>query len=263
MIIGDAGYGAVYFIVTFLAQLKFGRKMKDKKVFFLFYLFSSCAIIWGSLTGTFFGQQWIIAKGFSPLVPLLNEAKFVMSFCFLLGAVQLSLAHVWQAISKLPSFKALQDIGFICLLWAGFFLAKMFIVGDPFPHFGKWLIWAGVLLVIFFSNPQKNIAKGVAEGLGVLALGAMGNFGDVVSYIRLFAVGLAGVAVADSVNNLAAGAAGSALAQAAIVAVGHTINIVLGPISVLVHGVRLNVLEFSLLHGNVTWSGLAYKPLKE
>ncbi|MCU0666326.1 MAG: hypothetical protein MUF05_04450 [Candidatus Omnitrophica bacterium] len=262
MIIGDAGYGAVYFLLTLFAQRKLGKKAKDKTVFFLFYLFSSCAIIWGLLTGTVFGQAWYVEKGFKALVPALNEAKFLMAFCFLLGAVQLSIAHLWQAIAKAPSLKALADIGFICLLWAGFFLAKMFILGDNFPGFGAWFIWSGALLIVFFSSPQKNILKGLAEGLGALALGAMGNFGDVVSYIRLFAVGLAAVAVADSVNMLAQGVGNNFIAQAAILFAGHTINIVLGPVSVLVHGVRLNILEFSLLHGNVTWSGTAYKPLK-
>lgn len=262
MIIGDAGYGIVYFLLTFVSQCKFGARVKDKNVFFLFYLFSSCAVIWGLLTGTVFGQQWYLAKGFRAFVPLLNETKVIMAFCFFLGGLQLSLAHGWQVLTKLPSLDALADIGFICLLWAGFFLAKMFILGDVFPFFGKWLIWTGVLLIIFFSNPQKNILKAVLKGIGVLALGIMGNFGDVVSYIRLFAVGLAGVAVADAVNSLAAGAGNNILAQAIILFIGHTINIVLGPISVLVHGIRLNLLEFSLLHGNVTWSGLAYRPLK-
>ncbi|MFH0790758.1 MAG: hypothetical protein V2A64_03920 [Candidatus Omnitrophota bacterium] len=262
MIIGDAGYGAVYFLLVFLSLRKFGNKAKDKTVFFLFFLFSSCSIIWGLLTGTVFGQQWYFAKGFKPFLPILNETKFLMAFCFFLGAFQLSLAHGWQALIKLPSLKALADAGFICLLWAGFFLAKMFILGDIFPIFGKWLIWAGILLIIFFSNPQKNVFRGIMEGIGIIALGLMGNFGDVVSYIRLFAVGLAGVAVADAVNTLAAGAGNNVAAQIIILFIGHTINIVLGPISVLVHGIRLNILEFSLLHGNITWSGLAYKPLK-
>lgn len=262
MIIGDAGYGAVYFALTFLAQQKLGKKIKDKTVFFLFYLFSFCAIIWGLLTGTVFGQQWYLAAGFKALLPALNDSKAIMAFCFFLGAVQLSLGHGWQALAKMPSVAALADIGFIFLLWVGFFLAKMFILGEAFPVIGQWLGWAGIILIILFVSPQKNILKGIGAGLGTLALGIMGNFGDVVSYIRLFAVGLAGVAVADSVNMLAAGA-GNIVAQALILFFGHSINIILGPMSVLVHGIRLNVLEFSLLHANVTWSGLTYKPLKE
>ncbi|MEK6727132.1 MAG: hypothetical protein AABY28_00460 [Candidatus Omnitrophota bacterium] len=263
MIIGDAGYGAVYFTLTFLAKRKLAGKVKDKTVFFLFYLFSSCAMMWGLLSGTVFGQQWYVAKGFKALAPALNDTKFLMAFCFLLGAVQLSLAHGWQALKKIPSLTALADIGFICLIWLGFLLSKMFILGDAFPIIGKWLAWAGVTLIIFFVNPQKNFFKSIGAGLGTLALNAIGNFGDIVSYIRLFAVGLAGVAVADSVNTLAATAAGNIIAQTLILFIGHSINIILGPMSVLVHGIRLNVLEFSLLHGNVTWSGVAYKPLKE
>jgi V/A-type H+/Na+-transporting ATPase subunit I len=125
MIIGDAGYGAIYFTLTFLAYCKYKHKVKDHRAFFLFYLFSFCAIIWGILTGTVFGQQWYAASGFKALAPALNNTKFLMAFCFFLGATQLSLAHGWQALSKLPALTALADIGFICLLWVGFFLAKM------------------------------------------------------------------------------------------------------------------------------------------
>lgn len=261
MIIGDAGYGAVYCGLTFLAQRKLGPKAKDKTVFLLFYLFSSCAVFWGLLTGTVFGQKWYLEAGFNALAPALNNTKTIMAFCFFLGALQLSLGHGWQALAKWPSLSWLADIGFICLLWVGFFLAKMFILGDAFPAIGAKLVWIGIALIVFFVSPSKNILKTVGNGLATLALGIMGNFGDVVSYIRLFAVGLAGVAVADSVNTLAAGA-GNIVAQMLILFVGHSINIILGPMSVLVHGIRLNVLEFSLLHGNVTWSGTAYKPLK-
>jgi V/A-type H+-transporting ATPase subunit I len=89
----------------------------------------------------------------------------------------------------------------------------------------------------------------------------MNNFTDVVSYVRLFAVGLAGIAISDTVNMLAAGF-GPGVISVLIIFLGHTINIVLGPLSVLVHGIRLNVLEFSG-HAGLSWSGIAYKPLKD
>ena len=91
----------------------------------------------------------------------------------------------------------------------------------------------------------------------------MNNFTDVVSYVRLFAVGLAGVAIADAFNVMAFGSAakgiGAIIGGVLILIAGHTLNFVLGPMSVLVHGVRLNVLEFCS-HANVSWSGFAYKP---
>ena len=262
MIIGDAGYGMIYFCLTFLAQYKWGKKAKDKSVFFLFYLFSFCAIIWGLLTGTVFGQEWYFARGFKALLPILNDAKFLQAFCFFLGAFHLTLAHSWQAALKFPSLKALADIGWICVLWAAFFMARLLILGDSFPPFGKWLIITGITLVIFFTAPQKNILKTLGGGLATVALSLMNNFTDVVSYIRLFAVGLAGVAIANTVNTLAGEAGDNIVAKVLIIFIGHTINIILGPMSVLVHGIRLNVLEFSG-HANITWSGLAYKPLRE
>ncbi len=261
IIIGDAGYGLVYFLLTFLIHRKIGKKA-DSTVFYLFYVLSSCAVGWGILTGTFFGQAWLVKIGIRPLVPAFGDIKFFQSFCFLLGTLHLSLAHSWKAILKLPSLAALSDMGWIFILWAAFFLAKTLILGDAFPLFGKWFIISGIAFVIFFTQPQKNIIKTVFAGLGALALSLVNSFTDVVSYIRLFAVGLAGIAIADTVNMLAQGTGNNIIAAIPIALIGHSVNIILGPVSVLVHGVRLNVLEFSG-HVGVTWSGRTYKPLRE
>jgi V/A-type H+-transporting ATPase subunit I len=256
----------VYGVIALLLQKKARQKNQDTNIFFLFYILSGCAIIWGLLTGTFFGQEWFLKAGYKPLIPALSDARNVQRFCFFLGALHLSIAHAWRLVLKMPSLSALADVGWIGIIWAAFFVARMLILGDPYPFFGKWLIIAGVSLVILFTNPQKNILKTVAEGLGTLALSLMNSFTDVVSYIRLFAVGLAGVKIADAFNAMATMIGWGnmfAIAAAALVAViGNAMGIILGPVSVLVHGVRLNVLEFSG-HANVSWSGLGYKPLKE
>jgi V/A-type H+-transporting ATPase subunit I len=264
MLIGDAGYGLVYLFLTLFMHKKIGGRVKNKSVFFLFYVLSSCAIIWGLLIGAFFGQEWLLKAGFKPFAPSLNNVSFIQAFCFFIGAVHLSIAHSWRAILKAPSLSALADIGWIFVLWAAFFIAKTLLLGDPFPGFGKWLISAGLILVLFFTNPQRNILKAVGEGAATIALGLMNNFTDIVSYVRLFAVGLAGVAIADAFNAMAVSVASSgtiALIMGGVILIaGHALNIILGPMSVLVHGVRLNVLEFSG-HANVTWSGFEYKPL--
>jgi V/A-type H+-transporting ATPase subunit I len=264
MLIGDAGYGAVYFLLTFWAQKKIGHKVKEKSVFFLFYLLSFCAMIWGLLSGTFFGQEWLLNLGIKPLVPALLNASFVQALCFFVGALHLTLAHGWRAALKSPALIALADIGWISIIWAVFFLAKSLLLGDIFPVYGKWLIITGLVLVLFFTDPQKNILKTIGAGLGAIALSLVNNFTDVVSYIRLFAVGLAGVAIADAFNAMAAGVVKKGdfltiIIAALIIVSGHALNIILGPMSVLVHGVRLNVLEFCS-HANVVWDGFAYKP---
>jgi V/A-type H+-transporting ATPase subunit I len=262
MIIGDAGYGAAYFLLTLFLHQKLKAKVSDTRIFYLLYLFSSCAILWGLLTGTVFGQEWYLKIGAKALLPVLNNTSFLQAFCFFLGAFHLTLGHLWQGLRKAPSLNALSDLGWICVLWAAFFIARTLILDDPFPQFGNWLIGIGLFFVIFFSNPQKNILKTISSGLGTVALSLMNNFTDVVSYIRLFAIGLATVAIADTVNTLASGLGSNAIvAKIIIVSIGHTINIILGPMSVLVHGIRLNVLEFSS-HAGLSWSGTAYKPLK-
>jgi V/A-type H+-transporting ATPase subunit I len=266
ILIGDAGYGLMYFLITFFAQRKFGAKMQDKKIFFLMYILSFCAITWGFLTGTFFGQAWIAAGGIKALVPALNDPAFIQGVCFFIGVTHLSLAHAWRFIVQLPALTALAELGWISILWAAFLLIKMLLLGALFPPFGKFLIIGGIALVVFFSSPRKNIFATIGAGLGALALSLMNSFGDIVSYVRLFAVGLAGVAISDAFNSMASGAAASGvfgiIAAGLILVAGHALNFILSPMSVLVHGVRLNVLEFSG-HAGVTWSGVSYKPLAE
>jgi V/A-type H+-transporting ATPase subunit I len=264
ILIGDAGYGLVYLALNFWLHKKLGGKIKDQSVFFLFYILSFCAIIWGFLTGTFFGQAWLLGLGLKPPVPALTNTTFVQKLCFLIGALHLSLAHGWRAMLKAPALTALAEIGWICIIWAVFFLANSLILGENFPFFGSQLIILGLALVLFFTNPQKNILKTIGSGLGTIALSLVNNFTDVVSYIRLFAVGLATVAIADAFNSMAAGIVKQGDFLTLIVAVlvvicGHLLNIILGPMSVLVHGVRLNVLEFCG-HLGVTWNGFAYRP---
>lgn len=265
MIIGDAAYGAIFMIITAIVQFRFGARIRNKSPFVLMYVLSSCAIAWGILTGTVFGQEWL-PQWVKPVAPALRNDKNVQALCFLLGTVHLSIAHIWRAILKWPSLTALADVGWTVTLWGMLFLAKFLILGYALPPFVKWLFILGPLLVVLFASPNRNVLKGVGAGLGTLALSFMNTFTDIVSYVRLFAVGLATVAVADAFNKMALevgfGNFFSGLATALILVLGHSLNIALGPMSVLVHGVRLNVLEFCS-HVDIKWSGFRYRPLRE
>jgi len=264
MLIGDAGYGAVFFILTLAAQMKFGSRVSNKAPFILFYILSSFAILWGVLSGTFFGQEWLMPS-VRPMVPALRNDKSLQAICFFIGALHLTIGHLWRAILKWPSLEFLSDAGWATILWGGFYLAKLFILGDVFPGFAKWLFIIGAGLVLLFTSPSRNPLKALAAGAGNLALNFINSFTDVVSYIRLFAVGLATVAVADSFNKMAMEVGYSSfvtgLIASLILILGHTLNLLLGPLSIIVHGVRLNVLEFCS-HVDIKWSGFSYNPLK-
>lgn len=266
MIIGDAGYGLLYLLIAFFLKRKFGAKIQDKRIFPLLTLLGFCAVGWGLLTGTFFGQAWLTVFGFKALVPRLNDPLVIQEVCFSIGVLHLTLAHSWRFIVQFPALTAFAELGWISILWGAFFLVKTLLLGAVFPSFGRLLIFGGMSLVVFCSSPKKNILAGIGAGLGNLALSIMNCFGDIISYVRLFAVGLAGVSIADAFNSMAAGAAGAGafgfLAAGLILVAGHLLNFALSPMSVLVHGVRLNVLEFSG-HAGVTWSGVPYKPLSK
>ncbi|MBN2190721.1 MAG: hypothetical protein JW728_05870 [Candidatus Aureabacteria bacterium] len=264
MLIGDAGYGALILSAVVFLNIKLGNKMKDKTPLLLMYVLSVATIIWGVLTGTIFGQVWI-KQTFKPLMPWLTVDSNMKELCFVIGAVQLTIAHIWLAVRKMPSVVFIADLGWVSVIWGAFFLAKTFIVGTQFPAFAAWLFICGISAVLFFTVPFKNFFKDLFPRLITTFLSIIGSFSDVVSYIRLFAVGMASVAIADAFNQMAEGFGWSSvvtgLATVLILLIGHGLNIVLGAMAVLVHGVRLNVLEFSN-HLNMEWSGMEYSPFK-
>jgi len=120
----------------------------------------------------------------------------------------------------------------------------------------------GIVLIVLFMMPPKEIKDGWFN-LALLPLNLVSNFTDVVSYVRLYAVGTAGFAVANAFNNMIFPGGETSIVGLLIGAVlaflAHTLNILLSTMGVLVHGIRLNTLEFSN-HKGISWSGSAYRP---
>lgn len=269
VLIGDAGYGAIFLA----ASLYMSRKLPTapREPFRLMYVLGGGTVVWGALTGTWFGYEGIAQlPGLDRLViaqldSFGESSQYLMMFlCFVVGAVHLSVAHAIVALRLLPSPRALGQVGWIVIIWSLYLLAGMLVLGWDLPV-RQWLLplIVGCVIVLVFANFQRNIIKGMAFSLADLPLGVIGAFGDVVSYIRLFAVGFATVVVASSFNDIA-GSMGLGpplygLPAAIVLVLGHTLNIILGMMAVLVHGVRLNMLEFSG-HLDMQWSGKPYRP---
>ena len=123
----------------------------------------------------------------------------------------------------------------------------------------------GFLLIFIFSNYEGSVGKSILESLKNIIsvlLGIVNVFSDIVSYIRLWAVALAGAAISNTVNEMAGPMLGK-LSMIIVVVIllcfGHGLNMILNALSVIVHGVRLNTLEFSQ-HLGMAWSGTKYKP---
>lgn len=272
MLVGDAGYGMLFLIATFFFHRK-SSKSVSKKPFFLMYVLSGATVLWGTITGTWFGAEQIGRMPFLNYFVIdkidsfaTSNNEFIMYLCFIIGIVQLTIGHCKVLFRYINSLFALSQVGWISILWGLFFTARYLILGIPFPEYGFYLLGAGAFLVVFFSSPQKNILKGALRGLSDLPLSTINSFSDIISYIRLFAVGYATVAVASNFNAMALGIGGGnvlkGLAAALILFFGHSLNIVLALMAVIVHGIRLNLLEFSN-HLNMQWSGYKYKPFSE
>ena len=238
-----------------------------------------------SLTGTIFGlSPEILARaGLDQIqIPFLADpaksALNIMGLCFLIGAVQITIGHLWNVVDlvRAKKLKALEQLGWVLTTWGMFFLAdNMVLKGNMvgYLHLSaagqaglfQGLTWAGiagVALIALFMMPPREIKDGWFN-LALLPLNLVGNFTDVVSYVRLYAVGTAGFAVANAFNNMIFPGGDVSVAGLLVGAVlaflAHTLNILLSTMGVLVHGIRLNTLEFSN-HKGISWSGSAYRP---
>jgi len=284
MIIGDAGYGAIFLALAVFSTIKTKKAGKKLPRFVtLLYVLSLSTLAWGAVTGTWFGSVAIARLPFfkSLIVPQItsfpelfpdlavNPQDRVMLICFVLAVIQLGLASIMNFIENLPQLKALEHAGWFSLTVGLFTLVLNLVLGMNLPSFAMPLIAAGFVFIVLFGKQEKgkSFLKGIFAGLGGAFntfLDAISSFSNIISYIRLFAVGMASVAIASSFNDIAAPMMqGPAIAAAILVLlIGHGLNIIMGLLSVIVHGIRLNMLEFSGQLG-LEWTGYKYEPFND
>lgn len=303
IIFGDGGYGLLICAVAAIPIIKslVGKKQVSP-MFLLVGLFGLSTVLWGTLTCTWFGLSahqlpaWlkslsipVISNVYADKIwyPFwtngtagLTTAQNLQIFCFSLALIQLTVAHIKGALRNKKSIKMLGDIGSILQLLGIYYLVLSLVVNAEVFSFGLIiggipvgtvaiaLIGVGFVLSFVFSNYEGSVIKSILSSLKNIVsvlLGVVNVFSDIVSYIRLWAVGLAGAAISATVNELAGPLLGNFLFMilAIILLVfGHGLNMILNILSVIVHGIRLNTLEFSS-HLDMSWSGHKFKPFKE
>ena len=276
MLVGDGAYGAIFLAATLFGWKKYLDAGKANAVarswLILLTVFSSATVAWGLLSNTWFGAA-IPACADWPTVKWLADPSYknMMLLCFTIGASHLALARLWNAACRFPDTTFLAELG-----WAGvlvlMYLVTNYIVGifPGVPQWGMVLGGVSIAMVFLFSVKPSELKTRGAE-LGMLPLNIMSALGDIISYVRLFAVGLASVKVAENFNSMATGLVAGvdaawakalmAVAMVAILVVGHALNLAMAGLSILVHAVRLNTLEFSN-HKGVSWAGYAFRPFR-
>ncbi len=303
IIFGDGGYGLLICAVAGILIIKNLKSKKEiPPAFLLILLLGGATVLWGTLTCTWFGltpqqlPQWLKAVSLPFISNVyadkiwypfwtngeagLTTAQNLQIFCFSLALVQLTVAHIMGAIRNRKSLKILSDIGSVLQLIGIFYVVLTLVVngevfglgrvigGIPVGTLSIALVGIGFLMSFVFANYNGSIKDSVLDSFKNIVsvlLGVVNVFSDIVSYIRLWAVGLAGAAISATVNELAGPLFGKLtfIVLAIILLVfGHGLNMILNILSVIVHGVRLNTLEFST-HLDMSWSGHKYKPFKE
>ena len=229
--------------------------------------------------------QWIPFWTSDASAGTLGTAQNLQIFCFTLALIQLCVAHLKgmarYITDKQHRLKFLGEFGsFVQLIGMYWVVLSMVVDGNVFPLMGgdvyglPWgtisiaMVGGGFAFSFVFANYEGSVGKSILESvkniISVL-LGVVNVFSDIVSYIRLWAVGLAGAAISGTVNTFAGPLVGHAalfIVLIILLVFGHGLNMILNLLSVIVHGVRLNTLEFSN-HLGMSWAGFKYEPLKD
>ncbi|MFV1967459.1 MAG: hypothetical protein ACC628_18675 [Pirellulaceae bacterium] len=215
----------------------------------------------GVLCGSYFGWS-PSAESFLGSLRLLDASSqaVMMPLTIVIGVVHLSVANLAMAWVKVGKASALSSLGWVAVM-AGATAGGIGVFGNAaddtaarLTDIGAGLLAGGLAAVFLFSSDRpllslslKNHVLRVVDGFQGLT-GISGLFGDVLSYLRLFALGLSSAKLAETFNSLARDAWDDAgfgvIAAIGILLLGHTLNLLLGIMSGVVHGLRLNCIEF-------------------
>jgi V/A-type H+-transporting ATPase subunit I len=279
MILADAGYGVVLALILALAAKPLGRTESGRRFRYLAVFMVAITIVYGLLIGSFFGIAPPPGSWLDRLViksdgrSIMDDREGMMLVAATIGVFHLVLANAIVAWRWLGSGHALSSVGWMLALIGGWLLALAMLpkpdvkatLADWFggnseywkaamTNSGWWTLGGGLGLVFLFSSTRSVFSIRPRDWLMRCVDGAMGltgvtkAFGDTLSYLRLFALGLASAQLAIVFNQLASDVSQvqgiGLLLGLLIFLLGHTLNLLLAVVGGVVHGLRLNCIEF-------------------
>lgn len=257
MIMSDAMYCLIFGLIVFCFRGKLKQSETGRRLMNLAYFMSAVGIVWGIFIGSYFGVAPDSAGLLGKLAFIdLNDYNGMMKLSVIIGVSHLVVANVMKAVVNRGSSYALAPLGWAGLMAGGttLWLGMTGTLPKAFETtIGPGLMIVGGLLVFLFSSNRevksfKDLIMRMLDGLKAV-YNITGAFGDVLSYMRLFALGLSGASLAMTFNSLAMGVLHSSpvtgvLFAGIILLLGHILNFALCIMSGVVHGMRLNVIEF-------------------
>lgn len=271
--LGDTGYGL--FILLGISGYRLIAKSISpsmKPILTLVQLLGLSTAICGLLTGTCFGFNLYninvpFIQKMKEVIMLDNQQMFNLSL--ILGAIQIIFGMTLKAVNQAIQFGskyAISTIGWLLVLvsTAVAFAAPGVMAMGGTLHLA--ILAVGGLMVYLFNSPGKNIFLNIGLGLWDTYNMATGLLGDILSYVRLFALGLSGGILAGVFNSLAVGMSpdnviAGPIVMVLIFVIGHSINIFMNVLGAMVHPMRLTFVEF-FKNSGYEGGGKEYKPFK-
>ena len=260
--LGDVGYGIVILLGTTLYKIK--AKPEIKPILSLAQYLGIGTIIFGILTGTFFGINLINVEILGKFRNIMLDSQKIFYLALAIGLFQILFGLVIKAINSIRMFGwqyALPSIGWfiliLCILDLALLKLATVVTG--------YLVYVALALIVFWSDPQAGILGRIGKGIWDL-YGITGIFGDVLSYIRLFALGISSAILGFVINTIALQILGSApiigpIMFVVFLIIGHAANLMISSLGAFVHPMRLTFVEFYKNAGFIG-GGKEYKPFK-
>jgi V/A-type H+-transporting ATPase subunit I len=243
--LGDLGYGLV--IVAGAAWYKRKAKEDIKPILSLAQFLGIGTIILGTLTGSFFGISLVEIESLKKFTGWMLDSQKVFYLSLAVGMFQIMFGMALKAVNNYRLFGwqyAMLPVGWLILLFGIIDVALLKMM----PGINMFIIYAGIGVIILFSDPASGIFGRIGKGIWEL-YGISGIFGDVLSYVRLFALGISGAILGFVVNTIALQIKDSAPVIGPIffvifLIVGHGANLLISSLGAFVHPMRLTFVEF-------------------
>jgi V/A-type H+-transporting ATPase subunit I len=276
---GDAGYGLVIVLLGLLLRGKLGKQTSALVmtlgvatfiIGFIFHTFFSMDISqWGFIRSL--GLHKIMVPENKFIIPGVGEYDWTMILAIACGVVHISLAQLTKAIVETRNKGFLASIstwGWTLLIVGGVIVGTFALIGVFDKTITKIIIIVigiiSALFVFFLRDFKKNPLINVGNGLWETYNTATGLLSDVLSYLRLYALGLAGGLLGAAFNDLAIMVRGDGgigwIFFVLLLIVGHVLNIAMCALGAFVHPLRLNFLEF-FKNAGYEGAGRKYTPL--
>lgn len=266
--LNDAGYGAVLLALGIILLKKGGPKLRQAA--WLSIVCATATVLFGTYTGSLFGMSIPELLGYEAgePTPFLDFPNQFFSIALAIGVVQILIGmaiNIYMQTRLFGFTSTFGLLGWFIIILSGSIAIGLPMFGLSIPGFdaSSPLFYAclgvGAVLMLLLNNVKRNPLINLGAGLWNAYNNITGLLSDVLSYIRLFAIGLSGGVLAQVFNSLAMGLSGLSegigdsawyvvvvqiIAASAILIIGHGINLFMSAISSFVHPMRLTFVEF-------------------